>query len=150
MKCKYKYCKHGGTVDKVEAIKDGSSYYHKECYEEKNIKQDIKKLYKKYYSSKESDVIINKVINQIIHDKCFDAEYVLFALCQAIRNKDKMNNVMAMHYIVNNKDYVSKYNKRKAIREVKKITFNNVDTVTNDIIKYNKIHKKTWTDTLFK
>ena len=41
MKCRYSYCKHDNEVSKEDAVKEGNSYYHKDCLEEKTIKQQI-------------------------------------------------------------------------------------------------------------
>ena len=44
MKCRYNKCKLGGEVSKEEAIKDGSMYYHRECYNKKKLKDELRVL----------------------------------------------------------------------------------------------------------
>ena len=75
MKCRYSYCKHGGEVSKEDAIKEGGSYFHKDCHKEKQLKQQIEE----YYLSNMPPCtlqILRKVIKQLIHEKNMEAEYV--------------------------------------------------------------------------
>lgn len=151
MKCRYAHCKCGKEVEKNEAVKVGNAYYHHKCYEEKQNKRKILEIYKKYYNPTEGDMMINKAINQVVHSKGFAPEYVLFVLCQTIRNKRAMNNIMALHYLVNDKDYLDKYKKIKVSEKVMGFDFNGIETVSIEPITYNQNNNKTsWSSTLFK
>jgi mRNA-degrading endonuclease YafQ of YafQ-DinJ toxin-antitoxin module len=148
MKCRYnKYCKHGGEVPKEEAIKEGNSYYHKDCYKEKENKQKTKDLYKKYYKSNEGEQILNKVIHQLIHEKNQDSEYVLFTLCQAIRLKKPMKNIFALHYLINDTEILQKY--KEHLRQNTIINFDNTSISNENNFAYKPQQQKQWTDILF-
>ena len=150
IKCRYKYCKCGGEVAKEDAVKEGNAYYHKQCLEDKNNKQQIKDLYIKYYNSKEPITLINSTIKKIVEDKGFSSEFVLYALCQCIRQKKTLKGINGLHYIVLNEEIVSSYKKLKSVSDSKKIDFNDIEIVIQKDITYSKRTNKTWDDILFK
>lgn len=103
MKCRYQYCKQNHEVEKEEAIRDGKSYYHKECYQEMMIKRDICDLYLTTFGkqTKEGTGMVNKCVKQIVHDKGFEAEYLYFVLEKIIERKKKIYNVFGLHLYIN-------------------------------------------------
>lgn len=109
MKCRYQYCKLNHEVSKEEAVKDGKTYYHKECYEEMMIKRDICSLYLNTYGeqTKESIGMVNKCIRQIVHGKGFQAEYLYFVLEKVIELKKPLYNVFGLHAYINN-EYIKR------------------------------------------
>lgn len=46
MKCRYKYCKHGGEVNKEDAVVDGNAYFHPDCYRAKMAMKEILSIYR--------------------------------------------------------------------------------------------------------
>lgn len=149
-KCAYKYCKHGGEVAKCEAVKVNKKYYHADCNKEREDKGQIFMIYRKYYEkNNDSEMMINKTISQLINDKGYDSEYILFVLCQAIRERVPLNSIHGLHYIVNDMKIEKKYKQYVASKRAKKIIFEDVETVKNKVIEYEKKKKETWTDTLF-
>jgi hypothetical protein len=150
VKCGYKYCKCNDELLKHNAIKVGNRYYHKSCEIEKNNKEKSIELYKKYYKSCESEMIINKVINQIVNEKGFDSEYVLYAICKAIKNKTPLKAVFGLHYVVDNQDYIASYKLMKAKENVKNLSFNETETSEDIIMNYNNKSSINWSETLFK
>lgn len=148
-KCKYKYCKCGGEVLKEEAVSVGKQYYHKVCLDEKNNKAKIEEIYYKYYKSTEQIQMIRRTISNLIDLKGFDSEYILYSLCQAIKQKIPMKSIYGLHYIVSNNDIKESYSKLKANQKTKDISFDNVDTVQATHTTYSSKKKKTWSDTLF-
>lgn len=112
MKCRWKYCKHGGEVKKEEAIQHKKGqYYHKDCYEEFKQYKKIKDLYNKYYNKHENWVIIGKTLDSWI--KKYGVEYILFCLCKAIRNNYYLRRFQSLYYILTDKKYIDEYKKLK-------------------------------------
>lgn len=148
-KCNYKHCKYEGRVAKNEAVKDGGRYYHSECLDERRDKQKIIDLYYKYYESKEPMQLVNKTINTIVNDKSINSEFVLYVLCQLIRNKTPMKSINALHYFAVNDDMKVDYEKMKALEMMRGITFENTSVVKQIDMQYKKKKKTSWSDTLF-
>ena len=80
MKCRWSHCKHGGEVDKSEAVQVGSAYYHKDCYTEKKSIEDISAVYTERVDPNPIIPAIRKVINDLVFNKGYDAEYLLYAV----------------------------------------------------------------------
>jgi hypothetical protein len=72
----------------------------------------IKKLYKKYYNENESWEIIGKTLSTWI-DK-YSAEYVLFCLCKAIRNRVYLRSFRGLYYVLTDRKYIDEYKLFKA------------------------------------
>jgi hypothetical protein len=150
VKCGYKHCKCSTELLKDNAIKIGSRYFHPECSVEKNNKEQILNLYKKYYHSTESEMMINKVINQLVNDKNLESEYLVFALCKAIKNKTPLKNIFGLHYVVNNNEYIAEYKSMKIKEEVRNIDVTKAEISQSEIITYKIKNNLNWSDTLFK
>lgn len=147
MKCRYKQCKHGFEVPKEEAVKDGSAYYHLDCFKEKNNKSQIKEIYCKYYTSNEPVTAIYNGISKLCEK--VDSEFVLYCLCQWIRQKKELKSIYGLNYVVANKDLETAYKKLKATEKVKEFK-GVVEVVESEPIQYHIKNKpKSWTDTLF-
>lgn len=130
LKCKYKYCKHGGEVAKEDATKVGSSYYHKDCYNEKQLKQEIEEYWNENFPSAQP-MILKKVINQLINDKNYECEYVQYVI-KYIKTKNKpINNPFGLINYCDSLELKNIYKKYKINLEFNKIK--NVE------IKYNPI-----------
>lgn len=148
MKCRYKYCKCGGEVDKDEAIKEGNSYYHKTCIKEKQLKQDIED----YYLSNMPQAtlqILRKVIKQLIHDKGMSAEYVLYVLKYISNNHKPINNPFGLINYCNDKRISDLFEKQITINKYKKIKEQKEEII--EIREMNFTYKKPntkWTDLL--
>ena len=143
MKCRYSYCKHGGEVNKEEAIKEGSSYFHKDCYKEKQLKQQIEE----YYLSNMPPCtlqILRKVIKQLIHEKNIEAEYMLFVLNYITNNKKPINNPFGLANYCNEGRVRSEYNKikiREQYNEMEKPSEIDISTNKNGY-KYKPTNKR--------
>lgn len=148
MKCRYKNCRHGGTVEKEEAVKEGNAYFHIDCLKEKNNKAQIKEIYSKYYQSNEPVMSINIGISKLCEK--VDSEFVLYCLCQWIRQKRELKSIYGLNYVVANKDLESAYKKSKASERVKEFE-GEIAVVETEPIQYHTENKpKRWTDILFK
>lgn len=140
MKCKYKYCKYGGEVEKEIAYKDGKSYYHYKCFEEKELKSKIKDFYYSKFGKKEPLQSINRAIHQLVHDRGFEPSYILFCLNQDI----KLNSIFGLVYYLNNKEINDKY--KKHLSSKVKVNPINIETNTETKINYKQTTQSLWGD----
>lgn len=151
--CGYKYCLHDGKkVSSLESLKDGTRHYHPDCHKEKQQKQQTFDLYYKYYKSTEDYHLVRKVLVQLINEgeQRFSSEYVLFVLCQAIREKVPFKGIFTLSWLVkNNMQFKQKYNAFKSKEKIKDFTFENTQTNTREIISYKKSGDDSWENTLF-
>ena len=150
MKCRYTHCIHGGEVDKEEAVKEGNSYYHKDCLCEKQNKEKIQEIYCKYYDTKEPISKIKKCINDLIN-KNINSEFILYCLCQYIRQGKPMRNIFGLTYIVSDPEYEKSYKKIKAQEKIKNFKNNkkDIETVDQRCYTYKRKEKKKWSDIIF-
>jgi hypothetical protein len=127
MKCKYSYCTHGGEVKKEEAVKIGNSYFHKDCYHEKELKQQIEEYYLNNMPSCTLQ-ILRKVIKQLIHENNNPTNYILFILEFIHKNNKPINNPFGL---------INYSNDYKLKNEFKKIT---IRDEYNKTINTNKLN----------
>lgn len=120
MKCRYKYCKYGGEVKKEDSIQEGKSYYHKQCYEEKNDKKAIEEYYIVNFPSCIISVL-RKVINQLIYDKKLDTKFILYMLKYIKKNDKPINNPFGLLNYCTNTQIIEEYKKKKILEKYKKI-----------------------------
>lgn len=103
MKCGYNKCKFGGNVDKKDAIKDGTRYFHKECLHEKKIKHEIESYYRNNFNTNEPLQNVRSAISSFVHKNMYDADYVLWCL----KNKaKKLNSIFGLSYSLS---YIANY-----------------------------------------
>ena len=144
MKCRYAHCKYGGEVEKEEAIKIGSAYYHKECNQEREYKKKIESTYYDKYKTKEPIIQVRKAINKYINIDNYEVEYILFVLKQDI----KLNSMFGLIYYLNNKKFLDMYNKELA--KLIKFDASEVDTEESINVKFKRKKQKGWGDMICK
>ena len=65
-KCGFSHCAHAdGKVPENEAVKIGTRYWHKDCYEVSETIKDIRETYLEKISSSVVVSALNKIINNI-------------------------------------------------------------------------------------
>lgn len=137
MKCGYKQCKLGNEVDKDIAVKKGNRYYHKECLQEINNKEEIRKLFLEKVNPQEVITSLNGVIKKLVNDKGISSEFLLFALRYVIKNKVQLNHAPGLFYIVNNEKIKQAYQKEKVNQMTKDIKNSVIDNYDKNEIKFN-------------
>lgn len=147
--CGYSNCLHKGEkVPSEIAVKDGTRYFHFDCYEEKKQKTQIFKIYYKYYKSTEDYAVVRKAINDFC--KTSNSEFVLYILCQSIKEKVPYKSIYTLGWLVkNNMEFKKKYVKMKASRLVKNIDFTKTEVTFSEASKVKQNKKKNWEETLF-
>jgi len=119
-KCAFKHCKHKNQdVLELDAEKVGNRYMHKDCAK---TSLNINKVKDLYYEKISKTVVMKQlvsVINAIVFNKNIDAEYLFFALSYAISNKIPIRSPYGLHYLIDNKNIKSNWEKKQsqAIRE---------------------------------
>lgn len=147
MKCRYKYCKNNNEVEKENAIKEGGSYYCKECYQEKQNKQKIEEFYLRNMPQTTLQ-LLRKVIKQLIHEKKFESEYVLFVLEYINKNNKPINNPFGLLNYCNEGSILNLYNKQLINKKYKEIK-SDITDYSRDKVKFTyKPNNKKWTDLL--
>ncbi|MBU3186547.1 hypothetical protein [Clostridium estertheticum] len=134
MKCRYKYCTHESKdVDKEDAVKDGTSYFHKDCFKQKSVKQEIEAYYIENLPTTAIQ-LLRKAINILLNENPYSAEYVLFII-----KKIHVNNL-----VINNPFGIAYYcHEGRNIKEWKKIQTNiKFKEIKNEIVQVNDDENK--------
>lgn len=143
MKCRYKYCKSGGEVDREVAIKIGSAYYHKECRREIDHKKQIEDLYYNKFKLKEHMGQVKSAINKYVDE--YGTEYVLYILNQDI----KLNSIYGVSYYLRDNRFKQSFEREKA--KLIKFDINEIEVEKPKEIKYKKPKKQQlWGDIICK
>ena len=108
MKCRYKHCKLGGEVEREDAIKIGSAYYHKECRAEIDGKKEIERLFYDKFQIYEGIGKVKGAISKYVDE--FEIKYILFVLHQNI----KLNSIYGLVYYLRDDRFKKLYEKEKA------------------------------------
>lgn len=141
MKCRYKYCRLGGEVEKDVAIKIGSAYYHQECRKEIKDKEEIEKVFYDRFNINEGFSKVKGAINKYVGE--FDTSYILYVLHQDI----KLNSIYGLVYYLRDSRFRAGFEKEKA----KLIKFD-IDKAKiekpRDYIPKREATKKMWGDLL--
>lgn len=129
MKCRYNKCKLGGDVSKEDAVKEGTMYYHKECYEKKKAKDELRVLMGKF-PQRDINISLSKAIDESPFQVGF-VEYV-------VKNKlSEFQNAYGLLYQMkiekNYEDYVKREGQRVAFEINHAIKEMDIDT---DILKF--------------
>lgn len=148
MKCRYKYCRFGGEVDKSQAVKDGNQYYHKECYQEKEDKAKIRQLYVEYIDKNVNYSILNRTINNIVNSKGISSDFLLFTVMYIVSNKMNINTPMGLYYYIDNQRIKDAYNEYKLKERAKKLNPLSAKTIVNEVKEYRIQENKGWASIL--
>lgn len=124
VKCKHGNCKHESReVEKSEAIKSGNSYYHADCYKDKENRKEIIDLFVKHINPNPVYKQLQSVITTILDQKGLSSDFLLFGLKYYIEHKIPLNYPQGLHYVVQNKQVIASYNKVKEKEIMKKENF---------------------------
>lgn len=119
VKCRYSKCLHESQeMNKKDAIQEGNSYYHPDCFRTKEEIKEIIDLFAKYINPNPVYAQLHKVINTIVFDKGLGSEFLLFGLRYYITHKIPLNYPGGLYYVVQNKEVLRAYNKEKIKKEI--------------------------------
>lgn len=146
MKCRYSHCTHNFIVEKEDAIKDGNSYFHKDCFLEKSLKQEIEAYYIKNLPQTAIQ-LLRKVINTLLYTNNYEAGYVLFIIKKIHVNNLVINNPFGIAYYCNEGRNIKEWNKIQTNIEFKNIKNEIVQNNEEDKVKFTYTpNSKKWTD----
>lgn len=116
MVCRYKYCKHENKeiTDNEQSIQSGRSYFHIDCYNEKDNIEKILSLFCEKINKNCVFAQLRSVVNNIVYTKQVSAEYLLFALQYYIEHKIPLNYPQGLYYVIQNKETKQAYDKLKS------------------------------------
>lgn len=145
VKCRYSSCLHDTKeLDKEEAVKVGSQYYHKDCYETKEQIKEIIDLFVKNVNPNPVYAQLQAVIKQIVFTRGIGSEYLLFGLKYYIKNKIPLSYPQGLYYVVQNKDVKNEYEKSKA-KAIKSIEVN-IEETNGNYFEYKPKKQKGFAD----
>ena len=120
--CRYKNCLHeSNEVNREEAVKSGTMYYHADCLKTKEEIKQIIDLFKTHINPNPVYAQLHSTIKNIVFTKNLGSEFLLFGLQYYINHKIPLHYPQGLHYVVQNKDVIDAYNKAK-LKNVKKTT----------------------------
>lgn len=130
MKCRYSHCKLGGEVEKEDAIKEGSMYYHKECYKKKEVKSEIRDIFQARGMVQRD---INISLKRAIDDEEYNLEYIKYVVIN--RQKEIIDPYKLLYQLKIDKNY-EEYVKKNSLKQQLKINqfikTQNIDNVGFD------------------
>lgn len=146
--CKYSSCLHESReINKENAVKKGSSYYHKDCLQTQEEIKEIINLFKNHINPNPVYSQLQSVIKNIVFTKGLGSNFLLFGLRYYIENKIPLNYPQGLYYVVQNKDVVKAYQKKMADKAMSEFRQNQEipENVTTPFGYVNK-RKQTITD----
>lgn len=131
MKCGWTHCKHGGEVDKENAVKKGARYFHPDCLREKDSINEIIKVYHERVDDHPIENFLRKTVNDLVFKDGNSAEFLLFALKYCLDHGWTLRSPNGLRYVA--KDGISKkewekllnHNVNNEYREKKRLTMIN-------------------------
>lgn len=128
VKCRYSHCKHGDEpLRREDAIKDGRSYYHKDCLDEKSNLHNIEQYYIDNFDSQPIMSFLRKTINSIVFNKNTDTGFLLYCLQYAKRNHIPLRSPAGMYYLIKDQKIIGEWKEQERKRNaevLKKAEFN--------------------------
>mgnify|MGYP006908821664 CR=1 FL=1 len=134
-KCAYPHCKHDGYVNKEEAVKVGTRYWHQDCLAEKNTMREIERV---WIARVDENPIISDLrgqINTLVCKQGNDTEYLLFALNYCLDHGWNLKYPAGLRYVAKNDNARNAWNKirdRETMQEMKKKMDLELDSKSND------------------
>lgn len=138
MKCRYKFCKNNSEVSKEDAVKEGGSYYCKECHKEKTVKQQIEEYYTTNLPTT-TIMLLRKVINQLLYTNNYEAEYVLFIIKKIHISKSKINNPFGLASYCNEGRNITEWKSKKIDIEYQAIKNEIIQSNDEDKVKFTYV-----------
>lgn len=120
VKCRFTGCKHETKeVRREDAVKIGTQYYHKDCYQ---TKLDIEETMTLFIQNVNPNVVVpqlRKVINTIVYEKGIESAVLLFGVKYYITHKINLNYPGGLYYVIQNKEMLKEYDRLYRKKEVK-------------------------------
>lgn len=144
VKCRYSHCKHADEpLRREDAIKIGSVYYHRDCFEEKTNIHNIEKYYIDNFDSQPIIAFLRKTINSIVFTKNIETSFLLFCLQYAKKNHISLRSPAGMFYLVKNAEIIKAWEEQKrrgSANKLKQTDFN-IEEEYSQVDGYSNVGK---------
>lgn len=137
MKCRWSHCKHGGEVNKEDAVHVGNAYYHKDCYAEKEAIQKIIDLYHEKVDPKPLESYLRSTVNSLIYKDKYSAEYILYAFKFCLNSGWKFNHPAGLRHAVKNTDAKKTWDKEQERRVYTTLKEKQKEEMRNNNFEFN-------------
>jgi len=120
--CRYKQCLHENKeidIEKESFVHDGNSYYHKDCYKNKENYQKLKIMWHDNINHTVVYSQLAQIYNQLVFKDGLDSGYVLYTVWYCITHSYKLNYPPGIKYYINNKTILNEYKALVASRRPK-------------------------------
>lgn len=125
VKCKGKCLHEIKELEKTEAIRDGNSYYHPDCFKAKQDALEIINIWSKKVNPLCNFAQLRRAVNNIIYDKKVDSGMLLYGLKMYIDKKIPLHYPGGLYYIIQNHEVQEKYKEMQA-RKMREVAAQNV------------------------
>lgn len=138
--CRYKHCQdpNGKKMDKAGAVQEGSCYYHRECFEKKETKQELYEVFRqKGLPVQHSRVELHKAIDKQSYSTRF-VKYVVY------KHIDRFQSPALLPILLRDKDIQREYEEESRLVSliwVNKSIYNNAEVEPLQQFKYKKRDK---------
>lgn len=110
VKCKFPHCLHEtNDLKRDEAVRDGRSYYHPDCYQCKKDIEEIISLFVGHINANVPIAQLKKIVNTLIFERGVKSEYLRFAVSYAIANEIPLHNAPGLYSIVQDERVVAEW-----------------------------------------
>lgn len=137
MKCGYPYCKLNGNVDKKEATKIGSRYFHKECAEKKEVKSRLSKTLIEFGFMQKN---VNIALKSLIDTKGVDVKFLEFTVNYIVKNKLDLNSPYGIGYYLENYKIIKGYKDNLRLEKIQQNRESElqIERIEDTTFEYNK------------
>lgn len=138
--CRFKDCKHTNKkidISKDEYVKNGRSFYHKDCYsikaseeeKEKAVSADMQLIKNLWIENINQTVVISllfKVLREYL-DRGVSSDYLVFVMQYVISHHCKLNHPFGFRYYIDNDSIKAEY-KKKIKKEIPQNAFTVIES----------------------
>lgn len=100
VKCRWKDCPCENLwMPREEAVRDGTLYFHKDCYKNRENTKIIEKLWKKYIWPDVNPRYLHEKIVSGIHNYKLDSDFILFGTEYLIKTKSRLQDPIVIEML---------------------------------------------------
>ena len=146
--CQYLQCRHGKRIDlsTEKYIKDGTKYYHENCFQEMKDMQLFRSIWVSHISNTVRYSELNKILNEYLN-RGVSSDYLLFALQYVIDHDMKLNYPAGFRYYIDRSEIKKAYDKKQK-SVISKVKFSAKDVEDNSP-KFSITSKQSGFGTIF-
>ena len=142
VRCRYSHCKHSEReLNKADAVRCGNTYYHADCYHEKETIDKILDTYVKLVDPHPVFGALRKIVSNLIYKQGVNADFILFALKRAAQ-EHRINHPPGLYYVVKDQKTIEAWNRMLAEIQKPKVEFKvDADYTESTPIGYQRTKK---------